>query len=1642
MAEAAQASPRAPKAADTPLLDRTGDAAVLAGSLAKARGSVIVLYGKRGIGKTELIRGWLIPLLRLQQPVYYAECSPDLPSRLFSPEGEISVDWESVPPGYIFLDDFHRLVALPERVRRDAVRKLCAAARGGPDSATIAVVAVEENLRDIIALRDAAPAIAENLLEIPEISLAAGLQSLAATDPAGPLLLQAPVLAGLTEDLSRCRATGVSPELVRVIYSELKRNRTGPAQGLIGLADYRSAGGLRGLLEEYLARQMDEMEQAIGPQAAGMGSAILEDVALGGGSRAPVDVPEIAARLGVAESLVDRGVGWMRERNLLIGTSSDQLALELVQLFEIVEEQTNRRLQERRPAQRSLAAALRAWVELGSVLPKDRFEHLHAMATELRVSPQEAAFMAHCALRYAGDEPRDAAAYWIRRIRDRSEQVATLIRALSEPASPVRARATRLLREYNEPEVRGQLYRIALEDADPEVRRQALSSLEQLRPDEFRESLEAEADDPHNPYCQNAIEALRVFRDARSAHTLSALACDRKRPPEVRQQAIGSLAEIGIPESVDALVKLSLDAESENDATAAAQAIARIPLAPLQERALQRIRLTPVADDTRRAPLRLKSAVSTVAWLLLAVLLAIGNVVLNGLALLALRRYVLAALFFGVEVLIAGLGSVRNLDSSLEVSLILLNLCICQFVTLMAAAPGGRASSAPASLRSMLHRVMFVLNAFTVFLLFHGLAHLSVTRRRRALELFGAEVLSLLCFFIFVLYLELFTAQDILSNGMVSQMSRWIRLAMAVFYVGSGLLLFLGSYVWDIAGSARLTFRSRARILGDERRRKTYRIVLGNPEAASVVLSSLTSAAPAKARWARDLLRRFAPAIPSHLLVDYLARGGAGAPRAVLRALEHTKQEDSLRALRELWERSNARLRGRIERVLAARPSEASLRSLQGLLPAAGWTAHARYFLGGVNYRVRLWPRPLLMLGAWILPVALLLFYEGVATTRNKARPLIKSLGAAVLETGPAKMDLTRITETAQFLAKLYPDQSIEHLVAVYRFARRPDRLEFLPALSQSLALVAMGKSDHASKLALNALGQAVTEARNDHELLSASKALVRIVRDSSAQAVQDDARSHLALGARRFRKVLSSGSGPGAQRDALAALETGMAVAVLKEVVVAPLNPASATAETSESLRRVPKTRETVHAPMDEAALKFRALAALGRIATLKSSDALWEIETDPKVSLDLQGEARSQRQSMWQRRIDNAQSALDRGDYEQAIGICRSVNDLTKDVLTNPQRAQWSATFGKASYQLAATVPGTEGAAGMDEAIERLEAARQFGDRNAETAHFLAMSRTAKAKRLLDARNLNGAFEEARQAVAADPLYEEAYSIQGQAERLLSEPDRALQSFAKVAKISPANPWGYYMQGLILYEGQRYPAAAEMAVKAANADPAYRDTYALLRYIYTNQNHPEQAVQVLEGLSAKHPSVPYPLQELAILYHENLGPKDPHAFQRAYQIDLRLRGMAQDPAEKESYEANFIETSLTVGRYPEAVSMAGALAANAKSADNRIAMRLVAYTGCVLLGNYKEAARQLRELAGALHSLGSDPQDATTWIYDGTLTYVRQQAIPEPLKTDLGKLVAAINESNRKARHSTAPPDLIAANQAALRSAGKSRR
>src|ERR1017187_6813952 len=95
MAEAAQASPRAPKAADTPLLDRTGDAAVLAGSLAKARGSVIVLYGKRGIGKTELIRGWLIPLLRLQQPVYSAECSPDLPSRLFSPEGEISVDWES-----------------------------------------------------------------------------------------------------------------------------------------------------------------------------------------------------------------------------------------------------------------------------------------------------------------------------------------------------------------------------------------------------------------------------------------------------------------------------------------------------------------------------------------------------------------------------------------------------------------------------------------------------------------------------------------------------------------------------------------------------------------------------------------------------------------------------------------------------------------------------------------------------------------------------------------------------------------------------------------------------------------------------------------------------------------------------------------------------------------------------------------------------------------------------------------------------------------------------------------------------------------------------------------------------------------------------------------------------------------------------------------------------------------------------------------------------------------------------------------------------------------------------------------------------------------------------------------------------------
>jgi len=708
----------------------------------------------------------------------------------------------------------------------------------------------------------------------------------------------------------------------------------------------------------------------------------------------------------------------LKERSgLLRVATGGRVDLLPAQLAQVIAEERENRQQELGPAQRLLAEGLRGWREVGSELPRDRFENVDRLRQEVRTSAEEAALMAYCALRYAEGEAFEGARYWIARIRDHSDRVAVLVRALYRGRPLARLGAARLLGDYDEPEVRSELYRAALEDQDEQVRLEAVASLGRLTAGDLRARLEEEAQDPANPYQANAVVALRAFRDPATSELLQRLVSEPATKSEIREKAIDTLAAVGNPEAVGALVNIGLNDEDQEDRERAAAALATIPGPALQAEALDRIRTTRLELEGTPEPIGPGVLLRAAGRLLAALAVAYFNMLFHGLALLALGRPGLACGFFAADVLFGAMMFIAGPEAHpilWGTALIawFLNLLACQLVALRIAVLGAGESrqrlgaptvlglrSATASglwappprqrlgFRTMLGAVMFLANALTAFLLFHGLAHLLVKRVRRGLILLGLELLGIGGALILLVYPDLFTVADLRIEGLAETLSQLVLPLLGGFYVVTYLVLFFGTFVWDIAVGAYLIFRPRWRVEAEVRRASLYRSVLRRQAATEFVLSRLSRGGPEQARWAKALVRRFAPVLPWRRLVECLERNGAATPRVVTAALERVKNVEALDALQALWRRADARLRRRILRVLGARPSEGSLECLKGLAREAGLPGRLRYLASAFDYRVRLWPKPLLVLGTWLTPLALVLLVEGSATLLNKARP-------------------------------------------------------------------------------------------------------------------------------------------------------------------------------------------------------------------------------------------------------------------------------------------------------------------------------------------------------------------------------------------------------------------------------------------------------------------------------------------------------------------------------------------------------------------------------------------------------------------------------------------------------------------------------
>lgn len=906
------------------LVDRSNEGRKVIDHILSSVARVIVFYGKAGCGKTELFRRWVLPSLPGDRNVFYSPEFDFPPAVEKRGEGKSEFWSATTLPSVIVLDQFEMFFRKDVSIRSAFLRQLSDRLHKNEFRAVLVLVLPEEYLSELMTLGKDLPQILDDVSKIGSVPAEQIRITLQRLSEEHGLQIENAALKRLVDDLLKPDEgkEAISPESLAAVTFAIYRWKSLVNEQVFELADYESWGGLNGVLGNYLEYRLDALGNERGRRLA---EAIVQEVVLATRAGKAPDFKEVGARFDAAKTVVDKVVRSLLDHHLEVLRSAGAGRFEVVpaQLALVIEEGIEREQQRTQQAKSLLRQAVQVFQERGVGLTELEFNRLHRQRSDLRVTKEEAELMLGCALVYEDTNLAPAVRHWFDRVKDDTAKVEILLGALFDPRARVRQRAAAFLGNLDRPEVRNQLYLVALRDSNDSVRDQAIESLNKFKDESQRQALFLEARDPNSLSPANALSALRIFPDKITADYLGKFVVESK-VASFRMKAIGVLGNLRIPEALDVLLSIATQSEAGEERACAAKVLGSTHGDGLRH-ILERLR-----DEKRwlreakASPVRVPFVVRPLIFALAGIVVFL-NLFVAGLILLTLRRVRLGFGFLalealGVVMLLSGEAySVSGIAHGGWLVLLLAfagNQLITTWIVLQEGEPAGvMARSYVGSVRL----VLFIASALSFFLLIHGLAHALAKRVPRGAQLFAYGFAGL----VFLVFSFLFIKT---------------HAHLSVFYFIIGLALFLYSYFADVA---KVLFDSVLFRTKDELRRRVevvHREVMKNPEACETLLRSLQASETKETRWASRMLRRFP--VGSQTLV---------AP------------------FRQLWGGADTIARRRMASVLAAHRTEESVNTLRELTREMGWRGGLTYLWFGLRYGVL--PRPFLRISVLSLLV-------------------------------------------------------------------------------------------------------------------------------------------------------------------------------------------------------------------------------------------------------------------------------------------------------------------------------------------------------------------------------------------------------------------------------------------------------------------------------------------------------------------------------------------------------------------------------------------------------------------------------------------------------------------------------------------------
>lgn len=926
---------------------------------------------------------------------------------------------------------------------------------------------------------------------------------------------------------------------------------------------------------------------------------------------------------------------------------------------------------------------------------------------------------------------------------------------------------------------------------------------------------------------------------------------------------------------------------------------------------------------------------------------------IHGLALVFYRRYLLGAAFLLVEVVtVLGMFEVLPWPALLVVPLWFLNA----FGSILIAAWVSRKREAPpGSFARVLSNVLLGGVMLSSGLFLHGIGHWITGRRRKALRFFGIELVAILAM------VSTYALQHLFAGGSVETgLDKFSQGLLFLYRYGALLLSWLAaatSLVEQQRWGRRGPWRSAEHFC-------VFESILASPVSSDVLFAALRGGAQPQVRRARKFLSYFGHAVPGTDLMRVLRANGSQTPKEILKCLARNKDrkgyERVVTELGEMFDDGGPQERARAVRLLARYPTEGSIQCLSDRKESLFGLDRFRFWGAALVRPFRGWPLLVRVAALGCTLLAILLIMDGLRTLENPGWPQIKEL--KTLSGSFGGQEVHDLAVTADFLAARYPHKSAAELATLYASSTYAHK----EGLAQSLGRIA-GSYDAGAEKQFKDRPRPPYWWQDPFEAWENRQWKAR-----RAQAVQARTTAVQALVASLSRpemrqvsvQALMAASTQGGSPELVAALDSFLAQPLPagpeQTAEGAAFDNLSMTAAIAEmlrvSLKSVPEAGDVI---ARRAAVFGKALQDSPDAAAKNQIMNAFAETRDPRAIAELRNFARSPGRDPQARRAD----------------VLRVQADARK-------RAE--------------------------ELLMELDTPEAVSRRDATALDL-------EARALQNERKLQAAKAKAQEAVAKDPTYVEALGTLGSVLFDLDQKPEALKQFKAATELNPDYSWAFYMQAFILRDLKRLPEAQTALKESLRLDPSFPWAYRLLREIYAAQGRARAGVAELKRLQKLQPELPEIYEQLAFLYHEQIAPTDPSAYEQAYQANRALLNLQKKSnlAASDATEANLLECSLTTGRYSEVIERAPALAARISSPDWQMAMHAFTLAAQVLTRDNRAALASL----GRMQSLYTANYQGKSgmlpdWNYGGTLNYLDKRVPKSPQQSALVELIKAVND------------------------------